>query len=408
MTGQARGHGASNAKTQWIERLVGRLVSHPLMHENVFFSARYLDGKCEKEVTDVIVTHGNEAVVISVKANDKARTADSHARWLAKHGNKSLQQLRGAFRTMQEREFWCQHPTLGRRDFARGEVAPRHCVSLLESKDEVCVALDSELVRSISACCPTTTLSIDDFINIVMQLRTWRDLTLYLDARTNSLAEAEKSVIGIEWPLFCYYTAHRDSFANVTIRDAKAIATKGEHVVPGSAFRDRERGLASIVEHVMTQLSSATPGSLFEAPAGTGDGRAIAAALRHELCDLTIQERAAISEQLGFLCQQAVTDEQGTFYASLRIGRLPDRIYLCIVSQKMEPQQLLEAGADLTLQACVHFGRSTGIMIALGNGDGQVFFHAARLDNVQYDAEMAAAGHESFAHAGPRRIDVAR
>jgi hypothetical protein len=122
-------------RTLRAERLLAHFVSLPLLRDNVFRAPMYLDGRTEKEVCDVLLLHRGQAIVVSLKAQERPRTDDETARWLRKNAARAVAQLGGAYRTLKIRDFWCDHDILGRKEFQAGEVLPCHGVALLDEVD---------------------------------------------------------------------------------------------------------------------------------------------------------------------------------------------------------------------------------------------------------------------------------
>jgi len=136
----------SNAPTRTrslqVEKLVAELVGLPFMRENVFHAPQFKDGAIQKELCDAILVHRGEAILLSVKAQEKDRDEAATQRWLSKNGKAAVKQLRGACRSLRTRRIWCDHAILGRCDYERGEISVRHCVALVESNFETVVDLD--------------------------------------------------------------------------------------------------------------------------------------------------------------------------------------------------------------------------------------------------------------------------
>jgi hypothetical protein len=296
----------SNVRTTQIERVVAELLGKPLMRENVFHSVKFVRGGIEKEVCDVLLVHRREALVISIKGQDVARDAEKAKRWLNKAAAKAVAQLRGANRTLTTSQVWCQHGVLGRRIFQSGDVAACHSIALIEATNEVVVDVDVTGFNQSNVAALLTLMAIHDFLTLVKYLRTFRDLRAYLDGRTAVLRDPDRRTMGAETHLLNFYTANRDSFATCTgIVEARLVSAAGKHVVEGSAFRDRELIQASILEDFMAGISATTPAELppemaaVMSPVTAAEDAASKASLRDELCDLTVQERAALGDHIG-------------------------------------------------------------------------------------------------------------
>lgn len=393
------------------EHLVAELLALPFMHENVFHSVRFMDNAIEKEVCDVLLVHRDECIVFSVKAQNRERDLARTERWLKKSGSGALSQLAGAYRTLKERHVWCDHPRLGRKSFLPGTARPVHGVALLESQFSTTVDIDRTRMERIATVAPVTLMTVVDFANVAKFLRTWRDLRAYLDARHSALRDPDRRFIGYERQLFKYYTANRDSFSACSgIADA-AIATASQ--TDALSMRAREQALASILEDFISHIAvshdvdlPAEAEDLREHATPVEHGRAV---LRDDLCDLTIQERAALGEQIGVLSGRAA-EEQGAdpFYGAVRFNRRPDKVYLVVVGWNLPPPDIAIIAFDATIAACVFYGKTVGVTLVANQVGNDVRFTLARFENVQSSPEMEQAGIELFGHVRPRRVEEAR
>jgi hypothetical protein len=405
----------ADIRTLYVEKMVAELLCLPFMRENVFHSARYLDGKNEKEVCDVLLVHRNEAIVISIKAQEKERDRTSTERWLKKNSAKAIQQLGGAYRTVKSREFWCEHGVWGRKQFRPGDVVPRHGIAVLESSFESLVAVDGKELDRLGSSAPITLMTVADFMTVAQYLRTWRDLTAYLDSRVAVLPEPDRRIIGAERALFGFYTANRDTFSGCGgIADAKIVTAGEKHIREGSAFRDRELRLAFILEQLIEQITASGDVDL---PADAEDlrqhfdrhpsGKDV---IRDDLCDLTIQERATLGEQIGHLCGLVEQDKHTNplLYGAVRFDRHPDKVYVVVVGWEVSLGEASLSAMDLTLAACVHYEKKTGVLLLMNQTGPDIRFTIGRTDNVHRTIEMAAAGEEYFGKVRPRRWEEAR
>lgn len=398
-----------NARTLNVERVVAELVSLPLMRENVFHSAKYLDGTTEKEVCDLLLVHRDGAIVVSIKAQEKKRDEAKTHRWLRNTAGKALSQLRGAYTTLKNREYWCEHGVRGRVHFQPGEIRPHHGLALLESRFESVVDVDGAELDRLGTTTPVTLMGITDFLYVTSYLRTWRDLVRYLDSRSSVLRDPDRRVMGAEPSLFGYYTAMRDTFSGCGgIADAKIVRAAGKHVSDGSAFRDRERALASILEDFIEAI--ATAGNLDLPPDAEGMSEPVCAVgkevVRDDLCDLTIQERAELGEQIATLSQRvlAETEPEPIFYGAVRFGRYPKKVYVIIVARDTDHSEASVAAMDLTIAACVHYEKKTGVFLLANQVGPELCFSLGRFDDVRPSIEMVAAGQDYFGRVRPRTV----
>lgn len=405
---------ASDARTQQVERLAAEIAALPLMGEAVFHSVRFLDGRIEKEVCDVLILHDGEAIVVSVKAQGRRRDLSETKRWAEKQAPKALAQLKGAYRTLKERQTWCQHTTFEQRTFAPASIVPIHGICLIESEFEASLAIDELSTGDTSRVARTSLMSITDFDHIVRYLRTWRDLVRYLESRHLCLRFPDSATLGAEVALLGYYTAMRDTFRGcLGIADAKILAARGEHVQHGAAFRGREALFSRPLEDVMRKMSVAVdlslPADLEHLQSSFATDLLQRDAVREHLCGLTIQERAAIGEQICLLCARMLEEQPSEpLYGGVRFNQHPDEVYVVVVGMEWDHAALSVSAIDLTIAACVYHGRSKGTAILLNQPGSQVQFTVCRIENVEPTVEMMAAGEEYFGHVGVRKVQRAR
>jgi hypothetical protein len=404
----------SNARSRLAEDVLARLSAMPLMEEAVFHSLRFHDTNIEKEVCDLVLLHRGDAILLSLKAHDIARDPERTTRWLGKQAPKALAQLRGAYRTLQERPTWCDHRIHGQRTFPAGNIRPRHGIALLEAEFEVALPSIHPSLIEANRSVPTSVMSVQDFVSVLNYLRTWHDLLHYVETRHKCLNSVDQCTIGADATLFGYYTVMRDTFDGYSgIADAKIVVTRGEHVRAHSAFRDRERVLAQILEDSMREIASAGPMVLpddcEDLRAHLPDGSLDRESVREELCELSIQERAALGEQIGVLCGKAVGEgSDGPVYGGVRFTRHPTKAYLIVVGRETSHSELGVHALDLTIAGCVFHERPIGITLVLNQVGDHIQFNWYRVENILPSAEMLAAGQVDFGHIRTRTAIPAR
>jgi hypothetical protein len=407
-------NGSSNARTQKLERAVAELLTLPLLRENVFHSARYADAGVEKELCDVLLMHRGKAMIVSVKAQGADRNRQDAERWLQKAASKAVAQIAGACRTLRERSSWCEQDG-ERRELAAGEVLPVHGVALVESSFECCLTVDDGPLARARKAVPVTFMTLNDFVAVASYLRTWRDLDAYLTARTAALAEPDRSTVGAERALFSFYTVMRDSFASFRgISDAKIVAAAGRHVVEGSAFRDRERGLAAIFEEFLAQISTCgemeLPAEEEHLSAHLGNLDVGKRRLRDELCELGIQDRAALGEQIGHVCGRVAAEASVGLlvHGAVRLPTQPDKVYVIVAGWNAAHGEAGLQALDLGLAACHHYERRAAVVLLINQVGDTVRTTLGMIENVAKDDEYAALGEELYGHIKPRRVEPRR
>jgi hypothetical protein len=197
----------------WAELYVRDFLSLPFISEFVLRSPQTLDGT-QKEVADFLVTYPGTSLLISQKTQKDplARNSDKTLSWASKEAKKAASQLCGALRTARGKPIWCDHPRRGRVELPNGLPKINHGIVLLEVLQSIDLnALADDLPLEYQGT-PITYLSLNDFLNIAIELRTMPEVLSYLDAR-HSLPEADLRTIGNERPLFQFYLLEQGSLA---------------------------------------------------------------------------------------------------------------------------------------------------------------------------------------------------
>ena len=242
-------------RTLWAERQVEELLSLPLISEFVFRSPKH-NAPTEKEVIDHLIVHKGDGILISQKAQDDptSRTAHKNELWVLNNIQDALKPIYRAIRKPDDRPKWCEHPRRGRVEFA---TLPRiiHGVALVETwrpvdLKEVAADLPLEYLGV-----PITYMSINDFLNVVMQMRTVPEVLEYLNAR-RELPSACLHVVGDELPLYELYmmnggdlrgcTGHAEPCSNTWPITTRSAITRASRT--GSCSPCRIEGRAGITE----------------------------------------------------------------------------------------------------------------------------------------------------------------
>ncbi len=168
-------------RTDWAEIFLEKFSSVPLTWENIFRSTEYLD-KTNKEVVDLLLVLRSEGIFISMKCqqNPETRRGDKLNNWVNKSVLNALRQVEGGIKTSLTRDYWCEHPRRGKVLFKPNEIKIVHAVVIVETLD--IVKLSNEVPLEAKGV-PVSYLSVNDFLNIIKELRTIKDIQQYLNKR---------------------------------------------------------------------------------------------------------------------------------------------------------------------------------------------------------------------------------
>ena len=290
-------------RTDQAERFLERLASVPLTWENVFRSPQYTV-KSDKEVVDLLLALRNRGIFVSMKCQQdpEKRTGDKLVWWVQKSAEAALRQVKGGIRTSKTREFWCNHPRRGQVSFKPNQIEPVRAVVVVETQEEVALSQDRPLeIDSV----PVSYLSVNDFLNIVNELRTINDLFLYLDARCSICPELQRTV-GIEKAILEFFVLYGGSPREVDgmqdiLRELHERRGEVEELINRKRRADL---LAAPMERVSNDLSE----RLDKYDEGLDEGivdlfdpafdRSSYLLMQDELCDLVLDER----RRLGHRC----------------------------------------------------------------------------------------------------------
>jgi hypothetical protein len=349
-------------------------IAPAFISEFVFRSPQVLDRGREREVADLLITRGDQALLISQKCQEEpnTRTPEKTTVWARKQAAAATSQLKGALRRVgREGEIWCNHPRRGRVPFPAGLPPITHAIATIEvfARTE----LDDDLPLEAEGT-PITYVSVSDFLNLSQQLRTVPEIVRYLDAR-RSLCEAELRVIGAEQTLFLYYLLLDGSFANFTsLADAEQTLTeRGDELqatIIAKAKRDR---FSLLMEHVADQLAerhsqyrdglSATTLDNYE-PAGE---RRAYLQMQEIVAGMHLAERAELGRVFhGAVDKRKREGGSGLSFAAAQVSSQPDLVFILGSfgeSPAFSRDKLLSAFHPLANEAMAHYDRSRCLII---------------------------------------------
>lgn len=247
------------SRTLWAELHVESFIAPAFVAEFVFRSPQVNDPS-QKEVVDLLIHRGEQGILVSQKCQDDptTRSGEKLERWARKKADDAASQLHGALRRVGvPNEIWCDHRRRGRVSFPNGLPNINHAIAAVEAFEHV--ALQDDLPLE-DAGTPISYLSVSDFLNLSLQLRTVPELTRYLDAR-RSLPDSVLRSVGSERALFYYYLLRDGTFAGFTSLEATycLLAERGQELddlLTAKAERDEYAGS---LEHVADQLAGRHP-----------------------------------------------------------------------------------------------------------------------------------------------------
>jgi hypothetical protein len=366
-------------RTLWAERYFNSFSSRPLTAECVFCSPQYTDRGKQKEVCDFLLVLRGKAILVSMKSQDdpSSRRGDRLRRWTIKNATHALNQAKGALGTIVREPFWCKHPRRGRVAFKQGLISVAHVVVLTEVLGDV-VELPSELPLMLDTV-PVAYLSLNDFLNLINELRAFPDITAYLDARRTLPNKSLRSV-GHELLFYKYYALNEGTLAGCNgYADARisSAARDAEWQSVVSAGESRHKS-ASIVEFVSdalaTRLKNFSAGLDVETIAQfePTDDRKHYLLMQEELCDLRLSERVALGQHFLKIMGEAEKSEttETMAYMAFHTDSKPDFVYVLVSARGIDRATVIGRCTILLRAAMATYGKDRGMVIADRDGAG--------------------------------------
>lgn len=401
----------SEQRTKWAEDYFRGFASIPLTAECVFYSPQYLKGGIQKEVCDFLLILKGEAVLVSMKSQEdpKTRTGDKLKQWTIKSVQRGLEQAQGALRTIKQRPFWCEHLRRGRVDFEAGSINVIHAIVITELVGEL-IELPDSLPLAIDGV-PVTYLSVNDFLNLINELRAFRDIAAYLEARRILPARSLREV-GDEIPYYKYFILNEHSFAGChSYEDARiTVAARQSDFDVYLTFRPLKNRFTSIIECVSDRLATrhkyyaegldAKVVALYDDP----QKRKNYLLMQEELCDFNLAERQGLGMQFTRLMEK-IQDNNKTENMAYGVGFLdskPDFVYVFVSSKGIDRGVLIDRMVLLLRSAMTAYDKRRGMVIADRDGENFELCMMANFTPSENDRKLA---EHFFAHL---RIDSFR
>ena len=338
---------AAKTRTLWAERQVEEVLSLPLISEFVFRSPKHND-PTEKEVIDYLIGHKGDGILISQKAQeDPSRTVEKNELWVLKNIQDSLKPIRGCIKNPDDRPKWCDHPRRGRVEF---KTLPRiiHGVALAETWRPVDLNQIADELPLEYLGVPLTYMSINDFLNVVWQLRTLPEVLEYLNAR-RKLPIACQRVIGDELPFYELYIMNgglANSFAAcLGHADARRATETHDDLLQEALGRSEEyKFYSSEIERIADALSTRDPNYADGLPPEAvalldKDGeRKNYLMLQEILTDMRLTERAMTGRQFHTVAESMRGKTEGFIFAAATAeGR--DLVFVFISSRGVDKRR---------------------------------------------------------------------
>jgi hypothetical protein len=181
-------------------------LSLPFVSEFVFRNVRTSERRKQEQVADFLILHRGTGILVEQKCQEdpSARTRQKAELWARKKAKEGWSQARRAFTRRRDFPVWCDHPRQGHVEFRGGLPPIQHSIVTVEVFQPVDLQPDVESLPLDHDGVPITYLSVNDFLNLAVQLRSVPELMDYLAAR-RTLPPADLRLIGEEKELFSFW-----------------------------------------------------------------------------------------------------------------------------------------------------------------------------------------------------------
>jgi hypothetical protein len=365
-------------RSSFAEHQVEELLSIPLIAEFVFRSPQKINGT-QREVADFLLLYREGGLLISQKCQEdpRGRDVERTERWARKKTLEATSQLCGALRTADQKPVWAEHPRRGRVEFQNGLPPIAHGIVIVEVLQQVNLECEAARLPLRYLHTPLTYLSVNDFMNLVMELRTVPEILAYLDAR-RSLPIPELRILGDERALFEFYLLNNGSFKGCVGRgDARvAVAAQGEQLQAILTRKRESDRYSKLLEHVADSLATRKVDYAAGLPEHlTGafeplEQRTSYRQMQALLGDLRLRERAELG-QAFYECSENVSGmRRGFTFRAVCLDSKPEWVWVFGASRSWERAVLLEKLDPLARGAMAFYDRSRCFLVVDRDGEG--------------------------------------
>lgn len=383
------------SRTQWAERQAEELLSLPFISEFVLRSPQMIDGT-QKEVADFLILYKGNGLLVSQKAQEDPLSRDERKNelWVLKAAKNGLSQLLGALRPS-TKAIWCEHPRRGRVDYPAGLPPIIHGIVTVETFRPVDLQSAAADLPLAQGSVPLTYISVNDFLNVAMQLRAVPELLRYLDAR-RELPEAALRRVGDEQPLLEYYLLN-DSLKHCCGHEhARDVVEAASEQVDEVLERMAEyQHFSSFMEHVGHELATRSATCLEGLPTelltkfDVSEKRQNYLLMQEVIADLPLRERAELGKQFARVIQRMSEQPQGYAQATAHLDSRPDWVFVFGSSKGWERAGMLGCMEQTMRAALTHYQKQRCMIIIDRDSEGyEVSMTLPGQDFIPTDADV--------------------
>jgi hypothetical protein len=365
--------GVPSQRTEWTEHATEELLSRPFIREFVFRNLRTVDGETPHQAGDFLILHRGSGILVEQKCQQDptTRTVLKTELWARKSAKGGWRQLRRALTRPKDRPVWCDHQRRGRVSFPEGLPVIRHGIVIVEVFHEVDLEPIAKDLPLEFGGIPITYLSVNEFLNLAVNLRTVPELSEYLAAR-RSLPHENLRIIGDEKALFHFYLLNGGSFAGCRSRaDARITVASQQHRVRELLERKAEADHYSfLLEYVADTFATNHPNFTVGLPQGMQDDtyhrarqESEALEVQAELADLRLRERSELGRAFDAAIRQLSVEKEGFKFLSARLDSKPEWVYVFGASKNVDPKEVWSRIMMLVRGAMAYYEKRRGLLV---------------------------------------------
>ena len=354
----------------------------------------------------MLIIHENKSILVSQKCQEDPSVRD-HAKtfsWVRKNAAAAVAQLRGALRTVEsKRPAWCLHPRRGRVDFLHGLPQIDHAIAIVEVFERIQLPLDDAKFPLEMNGKPTTYFSVNDFLNVAVELRTVPEIFEYLTAR-RSLPDSDLRVIGDEKSLFEFYLLNGGTFHGCGCRSdaASSVAKRQDELAEVLNAKSEWDKYSGLLEQVAYELATRHPAYALDLSAETLSAyddpadRKNYLEMQAVLADLRLKERAELGRAFFGTIQSMREKDEGFSYMAAYLDAKPNWVFVCGSSKKVGHADVLNRAMILARAAMAQYTKQN-CMVVIDRDQASYEVIVVRATSDFSDEELAA-GKRLFGH----------
>jgi len=359
-------------RTEWAEHETRELLSIPFISEFVFRDLRTIDGRKDHQAGDFLMLQAESGILVEQKCqeNPGSRTVAKERLWAKKSAKEAWSQIRRALTRPKNRPVWCDHPRRGRVEFPNGLPRISHALAIVEVRGIVNLESDAEHLPLEYRGVPVAYLSVNDFLNLAVNLRTIPELNDYLENR-RALPPTDLRHIGDEKTLFEFFLLNGGSFSGYQNRDSarQAVVAQKDRLLQILDNKSDADRFAGLIEHVADALARRNPHYAEDLPEqllaayDTPEARTGYLAMQDAVAMLGLRARSELGRSLHEAVEKISEQEQGFTFMAARFDSAAEWVYVLGSSKKVPRPDVASRSLLLMRGAMAYYQKKRCLVI---------------------------------------------